>query len=117
MHRLHPAETTMTGSLSLLAELPRLRPLLTRYRDLRERDAEPTWHDRVGSADNAADELHRLYGVLLAEGWLDARVGADTLAVPGELRGAYRITREGLQALRRTDEHFGIAFVAAADDD
>ena len=107
----------MLGSLTLLADTPRLRPLLQRYQDLRERDAEPSWHDRLRGAEIPAAELHGLYGLLLAHGWLDTQVGPDTLVVPGELRNAYRITRDGVQALRRTDEHFGVAMLTDDEDD
>ena len=96
------------SDLDVLRENESLRTLLEEYGRLREQKADADWHDRVMEWQGREQaELCDLYGSLLAEGWLDSRVHVDAFTEPGKVGGCYRITREGIRALRNVDNPFG----------
>lgn len=95
----------MLDALAVLRANDHLRRLLLEYRLLREYEPETLWHDRIMAlADLAPKELSRLHGLLLANGWLDIRVMPEAFEQPGRIAQCYRITREGLLALRQSDD-------------
>ncbi|HVJ82648.1 MAG TPA: hypothetical protein VNC50_16385 [Planctomycetia bacterium] len=99
----------MLGSLELLVEEPPLRELLAWYGDLRAAKPDAAWHDRRAELPHVdAAALSRLHGDLMAFGWIDVRIAPDALETPGEIRSAYQITREGIRALRQTENQFGV---------
>jgi hypothetical protein len=110
---------SVLGSPQLLCDEPSLRGLLVHYRDSRGDAPETAWQDRIGDLPNVeAQKLSKMYGLLLAYGWLDVKLGHDVLAIPGSVSRAYQITREGLRMLRQTEGPFGaIRFVPSEEEE
>jgi hypothetical protein len=94
----------------LLRDDELLRELLRRYRELKVHQPQAEWHDRVMDHEGLeAEQLCRLHGLLLANGWIETRVYADAFATPGRLAQCYRATPEGARALIRADNPFADA--------
>lgn len=95
------------AAYTILDSNQNLRLLLMQYRKQREQFPDAEWHDRVMELGGVnVTELSRLHGVLLAQGWLDINVSREAFSVPGRLAHCYKVTREGLQALRMADNPF-----------
>jgi hypothetical protein len=107
----------MLGSLEPISEDGPIRQLLCLYRRMKEKTPADEWHDRLSDMPGVEPkELARHYGLLLANGWMDVRIGQESLTASG-VKQAYRITRDGLKALQRTEDRFGnIAFAPPEDD-
>jgi hypothetical protein len=85
----------------MLSENPPLRDLLERYQQGREQAPDREWHDRVMEIEGASRaELTKLHGLLLANGWIDARVHADAFQTPCAVRDCYKVTPEGSRLLK-----------------
>lgn len=97
----------MHATYAILDSNTNLRLLLMQYRQQREQTPEREWQDRVMElGEVSANDLSKLHGLLLAQGWLDIQVSREAFQVPGQLTQCYKITREGLQALRMVDNPF-----------
>jgi hypothetical protein len=97
------------GSAELLLEDAPLRDLLAWYGDLHAARPDAAWHDRRAELPHVdAAGLSRLHGDLIAFGWIDIRISPEALATPGEIRSACQITREGIRALKQTENQFGV---------
>jgi len=108
----------MLGTLEPISEDGPTRQLLCVYRRMKERTPADEWHDRVSEFPGVEPkELSRHYGVLLANGWIDVRIAQDSLPASGGVKQAYRITRDGLKALQRTEDRFGNLAFAPPDDE
>jgi hypothetical protein len=46
------------------------------------------------------EQLNKLHGLLLANGWIETRVHGDAFKIPGKLESCYRITSEGAALLK-----------------
>jgi hypothetical protein len=83
----------MFDELERLASDPNLKDLLSHYALLGQENRE-LWHPRLAQlADNDSRSMSRLYGALIAFGWVEQNTGG-----PG---CSYRITSTGFRALRR----------------
>jgi hypothetical protein len=94
----------------MIDELERLRggkdlfALLSHYAGLAAADRQ-AWHDRRMELDGAEPaRLTRLYGDLLAYGWLEQNTGATPAPRRGEAPACYRVTAAGLRALKQARE-------------
>lgn len=93
-------EPMILGVDSLRTE-PGLLELLLRYGARHKESPQTEWHDRVMELDGAdGPRLAKLHGLLLAAGWIETRVHGESFRTPGRLEACYRITPEGLTALR-----------------
>jgi hypothetical protein len=85
----------------MLSENIPLRELLEQYQRVREQSPDREWHDRVMEMEGAGrSELSKLHGLLLANGWIDARVHADAFQSPSGVLDCYRVTPEGTRLLK-----------------
>jgi hypothetical protein len=84
----------MFDDLAPLRELTGLVELLEHYAEL-EQGNRHAWHNRSGEQDPRT--LSRLYGELIAGGWLEQNTGQTS-------GGCYRITPAGLRVLRELAE-------------
>ena len=97
----------MLDATDPLRENVELHALLTEYETVRKREPKVDWNDRVMRLNGTSDEdLCSLHGILLSSGWLDLRVHAQAFDVPGRLQKAYRITPDGVRALRSIEDPF-----------
>lgn len=119
-NRLPPSELVpVIEDIELLQHEPELKRLLEYY--LRaERHAVDTpdgrWVDRVMVWDLAEPpQLTRFHGILIAHGWLDARLSLDTFGDADRPRRCYRISREGRRALAWLEGHVDGLDLALAD--
>lgn len=93
----------MFNELERLRDLPDLFTLLTHYADLAAPDRQ-VWQDRrMALGECEPKQMHRLHGELIAHGWLELNIDALPPAKPGEVPGCYRVTREGLRALKQVN--------------
>jgi hypothetical protein len=88
-------------------ELERLRDtsglfaLLTHYADLAATERQ-AWQDRQMQVPGCdARQVTRLHGELIAYGWLEQDTGSVPQPRAGAVPGCYRVTREGLRALKQ----------------
>ena len=103
----------MLVPLELLVDNPCLRELLEQYRHQREQSPEAEWHDRVMHlAELTDEEMSELHGLLLACGWLDVRVHNEAFRTVGRLRDCYRISSDGIEALRMIENPLGLEAVS-----
>lgn len=94
-------EVEMILGMETLRTEPGLRDLLQTYAERRKASPQVEWHDRVMALDGVEEErLTKLHGLLLAGGWVETRVHGESFQSPGRLEACYRITPEGLAALR-----------------
>lgn len=90
----------MLDETQRLSEARELFDLLDHYARLGVEDRE-SWQDRLTAVEGVSvKELVRLYGELLAYGWLEQNTGLTPILVPGRMAGCYRITSAGLRAVR-----------------
>jgi hypothetical protein len=86
----------------------RLRELLAAYVERRRFEPEAEWHDRVMEMEGCTpEELTKLHGRLLADGWIETRVHGDAFRRAGRLEACYRATHEGVRALRQAQAEAG----------
>ncbi len=77
-----------------------LRLLLAHYVELSEENQE-TWHDRLTEFDNIQGrDLTKLYGELIAHGWIEQNTGSTPILEPGRHAGCYRVTPSGLRVFK-----------------
>lgn len=90
----------MFDEMQRLTESSALCALLNHYADLSKDDRE-VWQHRVMEMEEIQSrELVKLHGELLAYGWLEQNTGnTPTLAID-QVQGCYRITRDGIKALK-----------------
>jgi hypothetical protein len=90
----------MPEEMQRLCDTPELLRLLAHYGQLGREDRQ-AWQDRLTRLDGTEGrELARLYGELLAAGWVEQNTGATPVLQPGRLACCYRITPAGLRALK-----------------
>jgi hypothetical protein len=100
MHAIGDLAAMMTSIESLKAD-PKLHALLTCYAQLKRKNPDVEWHDRVMELPGCDPaELHRLHGLLLASGWIETRVHGDSFRTAGKLVSCYRVTTDGSAILR-----------------
>lgn len=59
------------------------------------------WEDRIMELPGfSSSDLIRAHGALLARDWIETRVHASALAIPGQLTACYRISGFGQAVLR-----------------
>ena len=95
---------------------PDLFTLLTHYATLSLPDRE-AWQDRLMRlGDGPGKDLVRMYGELLAYGWIEQNTGVVAPGPPGTVARCYRITPAGQKALKRvrTERAFEDEDAAAA---
>ena len=65
-------------------------------------DDREKWRERVLEWQNATPrDLSRWHGSLLAAAWLEQNTGTIPVVEAGRVRGCYRVTSAGRQALKR----------------
>ena len=90
----------MFDELERLRDESDLSALLTHYAELAGQDRQ-AWHDRRMTIDGRdARQVSRLHGELIAYGWLEQNTGVVDAPRPDAVPGCYRVTREGLRALK-----------------
>jgi hypothetical protein len=90
----------MTDEMERLLECQELFQLLTHYVELGKENRE-SWHDRLLEFQGAQGrELSRLYGELIAHGWVEQNTGDTPILEPGRFACCYRITGIGLRACK-----------------
>jgi hypothetical protein len=90
----------MFDEVERLLQSAELFELLTHYGDLGKEDRE-IWHDRLTEFQGARGrDLTRLYGELLAHGWLEQNTGDTPILELGRFASCYRIGSAGLKALK-----------------
>jgi hypothetical protein len=90
----------MFDEVDRLREAAELRALLTHYAELAAPDRQ-AWQDRRMQLDGCGwRELTRLYGELIAYGWVEQNTGVVSAARMDEAPGCYRVTSAGLKALK-----------------
>lgn len=97
----------MIDELDRLRHSAELQELLQYYADLGRADRQ-IWHDRLPAIGaTQGKELTRLYGELLAFGWVEQNTGVTPFASPDRVPQCYRVTTAGQRALRltRTEEY------------
>jgi hypothetical protein len=91
----------MFDELERLRDVTSLFTLLTHYADLGTSDRQ-AWQDRRMQFDDCdAKHLTRLHGELIAYGWLEQNTGVVSEARPNAVPGCYRVTRDGLRAIKQ----------------
>jgi hypothetical protein len=90
----------MLDEIERLLECEELQQLLIYYRDLGQENRE-SWHDRLTEHCGIhGRELTRLFGELLAHGWLEQNTGDTPILELGRFACCYRIAGAGLKALK-----------------
>ncbi len=91
----------MFDEMDRLRDEKELSGLLTHYAVLGAADRQ-VWQDRLLNREGVqARQLVRLYGELLAYGWLDQNTGLTPVLRRGEAPTSYRITTAGLRAQKQ----------------
>jgi hypothetical protein len=91
----------MFNEIERLRDTSALLTLLTHYAGLAAPDRQ-VWHDRLMRLDGCdARQITRLHGELIAHGWLELDVASVPRPQAGAVPGCYRVTREGLRALKQ----------------
>jgi hypothetical protein len=91
----------MQEEMQRLSDARGLLRLLAHYGQLGREDRQ-AWQDRLTNVDGVeGKELARLYGQLLAFGWVEQNTGVTPVLRPGRFACCYRITPAGLRALRQ----------------
>lgn len=94
----------MIDELDRLRQGAQLYALLEHYAELAAPDRQ-AWQDRKMQQDGCdARRLTRLHGELIASGWIEQNTGAVPTPRYGAVPGCYRVTREGLRALKQAVE-------------
>jgi hypothetical protein len=89
-----------------------LQRLLAHYAETGA-DRPEVWQDRVMQMEGVEPkELTRLHGELIAFGWVDQNTGQTCPVKPGLTAGCYRVTRDGLRALKPIGINATTAFTA-----
>ncbi len=92
----------MFDELDLLRDSPTLQRLLGHYAEGGAANPE-AWQDRLAELEGVQPrELVGLHGLLIAFGWIAQNTGNTPSGQPGILAGCYKVTADGMRALRRT---------------
>lgn len=93
--------------MTKIERLRRCKPLLgllAHYVELGREDRQ-LWQDRLSHWQGLTGrELSKLYGELIAYGWLEQNTGMTPILQPGRLAACYRITSAGIRALREAQQ-------------
>lgn len=96
----------MLDEVQRLRECPSLFQLLMHYAQVGAADRE-AWQDRLMQLDQVqAKELVQLHGELIAYSWITQNTGNTPVLKPGVVACCYRITSEGLRALKRAQRQY-----------
>lgn len=96
----------MFDEMQRLRECPSLFQLLMHYAQVSGGDRE-TWQDRLMQLDQVSPkELVQLHGELIAYSWIVQNTGNTPVFKPNVVAGCYRITAEGLRALKRAQKQY-----------
>jgi hypothetical protein len=111
---IFPISQTMFNEFDLLSGNPKLFHLLSHYSQLGETDPE-AWQDRIMELEGVqTQELTRLYGDLLAHGWIAQNTGVTPILRLGAVPCCYRITPAGKRALKKAEQSEEEVELAAA---
>jgi hypothetical protein len=96
-----------TGVGLMLDEMERLKDstclleLLAHYVELGKEDRD-LWQDRLHAFDGLQGrDLSRLYGELIAHGWIEQNTGVTPVLEPNRFGACYRITSAGQRAFKQ----------------
>jgi hypothetical protein len=91
----------MFDEIDHLRDSELLRRLMNHYASLGSQDRE-IWQDRLMQMEGVDPrQLVNLHGELIAFQWIEQNTGCTPAARPAVVAGCYRITSQGLRALRR----------------
>ncbi len=91
----------MFDEMDRLRDEKDLLSLLAHYANLGAADRQ-IWQDRLLDMEGVEKRrLVRLYGELIAYGWLDQNTGLTPILRRGEAPASYRVTMTGLRALKQ----------------
>lgn len=91
----------MMNEMDRLRDCTEMFELLTHYAELGREDRE-TWHDRhIEYGGRQGRDLARLYGELIAHGWLEQNTGITPILQPNRHGACYRVTSAGLKACKQ----------------
>lgn len=91
----------MMNEMDRLRDSTDLFELLAYYADLGKEDRE-IWHDRhIEYGGLHGRNLARLYGELIAHGWLEQNTGITPILQPNRFGACYRVTSAGLKACKQ----------------
>jgi hypothetical protein len=94
----------MLDEMERLRQTSELCALLEYYQERAGTDRQ-AWQDRILEVPGVEPrDLIRLYGELLAYGWLEQNTGVTAVPRVGAALASYRITTAGLRALRQARE-------------
>jgi hypothetical protein len=101
----------MLDEMERLKNSTRLFELLGYYAELGKEDRE-SWHDRLITFEGTAGrDLSRLYGDLIAHGWIEQNTGVTPVLEAGRFGGCYRVTSAGLKAYRQAKKELALVEV------
>ena len=93
----------MLDDLDRLRSNPTLLTLLVHYADLAG-DNRATWQDRVMEMEGVEPStLVKLHGDLIAFGWIEQNTGQTPVLKPGTVAACYRVTAQGLRAIKQVE--------------
>jgi hypothetical protein len=91
----------MFDELERLQSVQELQILLAHYANLGSADRQ-IWQDRLLEMDGVDwRELVKLHGELLAHGWIEQNTGLTPVLKKGAAPACYRVTSQGVRALRQ----------------
>jgi hypothetical protein len=91
----------MWNELERLKEMEVLQDLLGYYVNLGKEDRQ-IWHDRLHDfAGREGRDLVRLYGELIAHGWLEQNTGFTPVLEKGRFASCYRVTSAGQRVFKQ----------------
>ena len=91
----------MLDEMERLKQSDRHLDLLGHYVALGKEDRE-SWQDRLTDFDGSEGrELARLYGELIAHGWLEQNTGLTPVLEKNRFAACYRVTSLGLRAYKQ----------------
>jgi hypothetical protein len=93
----------MFDELERLRNTKELYDLLRHYQQAGEADRQ-AWQDRLAEMEGVEPrQLVKLYGELLAYGWLEQNTGLTPVLRAGAAASCYRITTAGIRALKQAN--------------
>ncbi len=91
----------MLDEMDRLHNCSELFQLLAHYVELGKEDRQ-IWHDRLTEFEGLQGrELVKLYGELIAFGWVEQNTGLTPILEPGRFAGCYRVTSAGQKAFKQ----------------
>jgi hypothetical protein len=98
----------MFDEMERLKNLDELLELLEHYAALGKEDRQ-IWHDRLTEFAGRQDrELARLYGELIAHGWLEQNTGLTPVLEQNRFAACYRITSAGQRACKQVKKELAL---------